>query len=119
MCHLVTPYRGGLPLGVRLSNELDVPLSILNYQRYDGDSKEVKFMYNAGISSSECIVLVDDIVDEGVTITKSVEFLREQFPMNKILVYTIFGNDKNHNPSWNYSFTHTGKWITFLPWEGK
>jgi hypoxanthine phosphoribosyltransferase len=117
--HLVAPYRGGLPLGVRLSNQCKVPLSILDYQRLDGDSEEVSVIKNASISSSETIYLVDDIADEGITINKCLEFLSKEFPNNKIVVYSIFGNDEKHPPKWKYTFKHLGDWIVFIPWEGK
>lgn len=120
--HIVTLYRGGLPLGVRLSNQLDLPLTVLDYQRLDGKqdtSKEVSIMKNANISSSETLFLVDDIADEGITIRESVKFLNEHFPNNKLVVYTIFGNDEKHDPKWKYTFEHKGDWIVFIPWEGK
>jgi hypoxanthine phosphoribosyltransferase len=120
--HLVAPYRGGLPLGVRLSNQCNIPLSILDYQRLDGNkenSKNVSMMKNAGICVSDVIYLIDDIADEGITITKSLEYLREKFPLVSIKVYTIFGNDEKHNPDWKYTCKHFGDWIVFVPFEGK
>jgi len=120
--HIVTPYRGGLPLGVRLSNQCNVPLSILDYQRLDGtsnESKVVSMMKNAGIKEDDVIYLVDDIADKGVTINKCLGFLSTEFPRNTLKVYTIFGDKLIHNPSWKYSFEHNKKWIQFIPWEGK
>ena len=44
--HIVALYRGGLPLGVALSNRTNSPLSILNYyQRYDGKSNLLGTFY--------------------------------------------------------------------------
>jgi len=118
--HLVTLYRGGLPLGVRMSNQLNLKLSILDYQRLDGDkTKEVEMMKDAGISSSEIIFLIDDIADEGISIGKSLKFLYKNFPSNPIFVYTIFGNDRKHNKDWLYAYEHLGQWVQFIPWEGK
>ena len=116
--HVIAPYRGGLPLGVRLSNQCKVPLSILDYQRLDGDSEIVSFMKNANINSSETLFLVDDIADEGITLNKCLEFLQKEFPGSKIVIYTIFGNNEKHNPKWKYTFKHEGNWIQFVPWEG-
>lgn len=116
--HIVTLYRGGLPLGVSLSNKLKVPLSILDYQRLDGvdkESQEVSFIKNANIKEDCTILLVDDIADEGITIRKSIEFLNEHFPKNKIIVYTLIGN-KKHNKDWKYSIENNGNWQVF-PWE--
>jgi len=117
--HIIAPYRGGLPLGVRLSNQCNLPLSILDYQRIDGDSKEVSMMKNAGICSDETLYLIDDIADEGITINKCLEFLNKEFPNNKVEVYTIFGNSDKHTPKWKYTFNHLNDWIVFEIWEGK
>ena len=35
--HIVSIYRGSLPLGVHLSNALNCPLSIVKYQSRDGE----------------------------------------------------------------------------------
>lgn len=116
--HIVTPYRGGLPLGVALSNKTDSPLSILEYQRYDGNTKEVKLMHNANISSNELLILIDDLVDEGITMAKSVEFLRREFPNNPVKVFTIFGkHDIDFPVKSTYLREHPGRWIHFEPWE--
>lgn len=119
--HIVTLYRGGLPLGVRLSNQCNLPLTVLDYQRLDGKGanlKEVSIMKNADISSSETLYLVDDIADEGITLRDSIAYLNEHFPNNKLVVYTIFGNNKKHDPKWKYTYEHKGDWICFGPWEG-
>lgn len=120
--HIVAIYRGGLPLGVALSNKTESPLSILNYQRYDGGVQctrdEVDIIHNASISSNETLIIVDDLVDEGVTMDKCVEYLRNKFPMNPIQVYTIFGK-KDHKQTYESTYLreYPGKWIHFEPWE--
>jgi len=114
---LVALYRGGLPLGVRLSNQFNLTLSIVDYQRLDGDSSEPAFIKN--IVKSDNIILVDDIADEGITISRTLEFLKKEFPKKEILVYTIFGNNKKHPSGWKYTFLHHKEWIQFVPWEGK
>jgi len=116
--HLVTLYRGGLPLGVRMSNQLNLPLSILDYQRLDGDSKEVAMMKDAGIKTTDVIYLVDDIADEGITITEAIKFLQSEYPETEIVTYTIFGNSDKHPREWQYTFKHGAEWICFGPWEG-
>lgn len=112
--HIVTLYRGGLPLGVMLSNRYNIPLSILDYQSYDGNSKEVDFIKNSNVTSNETIYLVDDIADTGNSIQKALDYLYKNFPYNKIVIYTIVG--KNTNPrKWNYSIEYRN-WVVF-PWE--
>ena len=114
---LIAPYRGALPLGVRLSNECDLKLNIIDFQRYDGDTKEPTLIKNDNIAVNETLFLIDDIADEGVTISKCLEYLKKEYPLNKIKVYTIFGN-KKHPKEWNYTYEHKGQWIQFIPWEG-
>lgn len=115
-CHIIAPYRGALTIGTILSNTMSCPLSILNYQRLDAKSKEVQMGINANITSDQCLVLVDDIVDEGITMHKCVEFLRKNFPNNKIVVYTVHGNSNLHPKEWGYTYLHDDDWIVY-PWE--
>lgn len=116
--HIIAPYRGGLPLGVALSNRTESPLSILDYQRYDGDSDKVSLIKNANIASNQTLVLVDDLVDEGITIKKCIEFLHENFPNNPIQIITIFGRKDIDFAAPNlYVREKTDGWIQFEPWE--
>jgi len=116
--HIVALYRGGLPLGVALSNRTNSPLSILNYQRYDGKSDEVEFIKNSDIVSSQLLIVVDDLIDEGITMTKSIEFLQKKFPNNPIEIYTIFGRFQLQFSVKNtYLREHPSRWVHFEPWE--
>jgi len=124
--HLVTLYRGGLPMGTHLSNILDIPLSIIDFQSYHGqerpEDQEANLMKNAGISADQTLVLVDDIFDKGLTIAKSVHLLQELYPNNKIKIYTLYANNHMSHLHQNYDFKVTslhqssGRWISF-PWE--
>ncbi len=55
--HIVSLYRGSLPLGVQLSNQLQAPLSIIDYQTRDGKSKKPKGCTNR-ISASLFWILI-------------------------------------------------------------
>lgn len=109
--HLVTLYRGGLPLGVTLSNRCKLPLSIIDYQSYDGNTGNPVLIKNAGIKDNDVVLLIDDIADSGRSIKASLELL-EGFNVN---VMTLYGNDK-HNKEWYYCRPHNKEWVTF-PWE--
>lgn len=120
--HIVSLYRGSLPIGVQLSHYLNSPLSIIDYQMYDGDTKEPKLIKNAGITVDDLIVLIDEICDRGITLKLTEKYIREMFPYNKILIYTIVGS-KEHPKHYHYSiehevnqFTKEKAWIVF-PWE--
>jgi len=67
---IVGLQRGGLPLAVKLSNLLDVPMEVLDYQTRDGSSDlglvddQILKMGNL-----EHVLFVDDICDSGKTIS--------------------------------------------------
>lgn len=120
--HIVSLYRGSLSLGVQLSNHLNAPLSIIDYQMYDGNTKEPKLIKNAGITADDLILIIDEICDRGITLKLTEKYIRETFPYNKILIYTIVGS-KEHPKHYHYSiehevnqFTREKAWVVF-PWE--
>lgn len=112
--HIVTLFRGGLPLGTTLSNKCKLPLTILDYQSYDGDSKEVEWGI-CNLTKDSKILLVDDLADSGLSLNKAIKFLNSNGYKN-IKVCTIHGNNQIHSKEWNYCNKHTGKWIVY-PWE--
>ena len=113
--HIISLYRGSLPLGVKLSNQLNAPLSIVDYQSYDGKSKKPELIKNAGITAEDLLVIIDDICDKGETLKVAEEYIKAWFPYNKILIYTVVGS-KEHPERYNYSIEHNSQWIVF-PWE--
>jgi len=121
--HLIALYRGGLPIGVHLSNKLNVPLSIIDFQTRDvvGFTKynEPQLIKNAGIKSNELLVIVDDIYDTGLTLENVRDFLFEEFPNNPVIGYALYRNEKNQkfDLPWVKTFADNGdKWVVF-PWE--
>lgn len=110
--HIISLYRGSLPLGVKLSNQLNASLSIVDYQSYDGKSKKPELIKNAGITAEDLLVIIDDICDKGETIKLTEEYVKAWFPYNKILIYTIVGSNK-HPERYNYSIEHENRWVVF------
>jgi len=117
---IFAPYKGGLPLGVKLANSLETQLGILEFQRYDkfGNKNEVSMMKDINISDEDDIWIIDDIYDEGITIQKCKDFLANLYPRNNIFVFTIFRHKKHPLDKLEY-FLHEkeDEWITFEPWE--
>ena len=114
--HVVTLYRGGLALGLALSNRCNLPLSIIKYQSYDGKDKKVKFIHKANIKKTDNIIVVDDLADTGNSIVKVTSFLREQGYSN-ITVCTIHGNrDFKNKFGWLYCREKNPGWEIY-PWE--
>lgn len=114
--HIISLYRGGIPLGIKLSHKIPAPLSIIDYQSYDDftqntntESKPI-FIKNAGITANDLLVIVDDICDTGNTLKLTEEYVKKIYPYNKIIVYTIVGSKKH---PYYYSIEHDDKWIIF------
>ena len=112
--HIITLFRGGLPLSTMISNRYKIPLSILDYQSYDGTSENVTMIKDSGIKENDIIYLIDDIADTGNSIKKALDFLNDKYPSCTVIVYTIVG--KSTNPStWKYDIEFIN-WVVF-PWE--
>jgi hypoxanthine phosphoribosyltransferase len=107
--------RGGLPLAVKLSNELDIPMEALDWQTRDGNQSQDsrKLQQLNLLNRRHEILFVDDICDTGVTIRQIDHFfpgamfttLVDKIPNQELVDYT---------PS--TKFECNGKWVVF-PWE--
>ena len=111
---IVSIYRGSLGMGSHLSNVLDLPLSVLQYQTRDGNDEVPKMVINT-ITNGEPIIIIDDIVDSGKTMRDVTNFLAKEYPDSYLLRIAIFGSEKHRSTSM-YCREHTGDWIVF-PWE--
>lgn len=122
--HLVGIARGSFNLIQAVSNQCQLPYTILQYSTYDGNDKEVKFGFSSQpIENNVTFLILDDIADTGNTIFKTIEFLNKDMNKNMkqvkdIKVYTVVGNPK-HNVNWMYYINHEQlkhKWVVF-PYE--
>ncbi len=115
--HIIAIYRGSLPMGVHLSNIYDIPLSIIDYQSRDGNSSEPVMIKNnfdgEGLYSN--VLIIDDILDSGLTMEKVTKFLDRGWAVKPKLNYlTIYGKENIYDV--DYLHEHTGEWIEFW-WE--
>ena len=133
---IIVPYRGGLPIGTKLSHLLNVSLGIIQFQRLDGRTKNPIFRlaiepYDNQNDTPFCfmkkILLVDDICDTGKTIEKIYKFLKVLNPDIEIEIITLFGSEKSleylkenvkdfNLNNFNYINNIEQDWIVF-PWE--
>jgi len=108
--HIVGIFRGSLPLAVAISNRAKIPMSVIDYQTRDGNSK---FPYLA-IKRKEIdknTLIIDDIYDTG----KTIKDINKIFPQAHYL--TIFKSNKTEpikNLTW---IRNSDKWIVFEMWE--
>jgi len=120
--HLVSLYRGSLPMGVHLSNVMKLPLSIIDLQTRDGNGGDPKIIKNAGIDATCTLVILDDIYDKGLTMNKAKEMLHRERPYAKIVGITLHNNSEmahlhKRYDNWVFSLNDSkGKWVSY-PWE--
>ena len=106
--------RGGLPLAVKLSNLLNIPMESLKWQTRDGDEQDViKLMALKKRYETEEVLFVDDICDSGDTI----------LGISKYFPNPVFATLVNKLPSsglveYSPLVKKDQDWITF-PWEVK
>ena len=119
--HIVSIYRGSLPLGVHLSNILNCPLSIIKYQSRDGEDSQAEWLLNLTADESvrptprffPHLIVVDDIYDTGKTF-RAVKALPEFHNNPDYSLMALFGNDNDDGV--HYLHEQLYRWIVF-PWE--
>jgi len=84
--YIVTPEAMGIPIGVLLSNKTKIPLNIIRKKKYSLDGELEAFqktgylegkMYINGLRAGDRILLVDDIVSTGGTLSGIIKALQE------------------------------------------
>lgn len=115
---VVGVVRGGLPMAVMLSHELDVPMSTLEATHYDDterkDSVEVTDVAVNEIEVGETVLLVDDVVDTGRTL---MEIKRVWDEYDSFSYATAVWHKKSHSAADPMiSVDQTDRWIVY-PWE--
>ena len=119
--HIISIYRGSLPLGVHLSNILKCPLSIVKYQSRDGEDSQAEWLLNLTADESvrpiprffPHLIVVDDIYDTGKTF-RAVKALPEFHNNPDYSLMALFGNDNDDGV--HYLHEQLYRWIVF-PWE--
>lgn len=118
---IIAPMRGGVDLGVKLSNYFDCPVIALHWQTRDGlikDSDTLTDILSKYLT--ENILIVDDICDSGKTF-KQISDVVDSFQENIHVDYAaaIANLDSEFQVNWLgrliYRNTDT-QWFVF-PWE--
>lgn len=115
---LLSIARGGVTLGHFISNALDNRnLFTINSIHYNGQNKLDSFeIFNIpDLSNSKKVVLIDDIVDSGETMSEIKNLLEKKFPTCEFKIAAIF-----YKPSAiieaDYKVKEAKAWIEFF-WE--
>ena len=119
--HIVSVYRGSLPIGTHLSNIFQCPLSIVKYQSRDGEDSKAEWLLNLTADKSvrnnpkffPHLIVVDDIYDTGETF-RAVKALSEFQDNPDYSLMALFGNKNDDGV--HYLHEQLRKWIVF-PWE--
>jgi xanthine phosphoribosyltransferase len=110
--------RGGVTLGHALSMSLNVRnLQSIRVESYDGDTQRerVTVLGQCDLSSSQRVLVVDDIVDSGQTLMALLPLLRSENPHCEFGVATLF--TKQTALVQPHFFLHEAtEWIEFF-WE--
>lgn len=99
--------RGGLPLAVALSNRLNVPLL-----------QSVEELDEVEAKDKLCILVVDEISDEGKTLAKSVGLFLNHPKVRIVKIATWFKRTGFINPHYFVKEVKANDWVVF-PWEAK
>ncbi|MDG6928990.1 MAG: phosphoribosyltransferase domain-containing protein [Nitrososphaerota archaeon] len=110
--------RGGVPLSMVVADRLKVPLDFINVKSYVGEDArgEVRILSTLlEDARGKSVLLVDDLVDEGETMTKLAKFLGEKYDLAGLKTAALYVKPwSGFRP--DYSVGTTEAWVVF-PWE--
>jgi len=111
--HLVSVYRGSIPIVVHLSNLLNCEMSIVKFQNQNGVAVAPVFLTN-NIKDKDRLVVIEDIFDSGRTIKLVQQLINFDYKNHVVNYYSLFG--RKNEVGVKYLRESNGKWIVF-PWE--
>jgi len=114
---IVCISRGGLPVGLMLSECLKKPLAVITVQSYKG-TRRGKLKFDTRISSVEPIkgkiLLADDLVDSGTTMRVTKRYLQKR---GKVKTAVMFRKEcSTFKPDYFVKWMPRDKWI-FFPYD--
>lgn len=117
--YIVGVKRGGLIPAIKLSHIFNKPLIMMSCQLRDNTDNEIRLYEVEEIPKDKNILIVDDICDSGVTLTKIVhELIMNGFANIKTcsLVYNTSQDFRIDYYSQEIDRNNDKRWIIF-PWE--
>jgi hypoxanthine phosphoribosyltransferase len=119
--YIVGVKRGGLIPAISLSHRFNKPLIMMSCQLRDSNDNEVRLYEVEDISKDKNILIVDDMCDSGITLSKIIhKFIANEFNIGNIKTCALF-----YNTSQSFIVDYTTRtidrnidqrWIVF-PWE--
>lgn len=119
--YIVGVKRGGLIPAIKLSHCLKKPMIMMSCQLRDSKDTEVRLYEVEEISKDKNILIVDDICDSGITLSKIIfKFISNGFQIGNIKTCALFYNTAQNfivdYPVRNLDRSKNQEWIIF-PWE--
>ena len=117
--HIVCLAKGGLRVGDILCRIYDKPLAILSTASYGGENNQERgaIKFSQHLSSLEPlgdrILLVDDLVDSGISLAKSLDWLKAKHPnITEIRTAVIwYKNTSGQIPDYYSEYLPHNPWI--------
>lgn len=110
--------RGGMTLAHALAMSLDVRnLQSIRVESYDGETQRgnVSIVGTSDLRDSKRVLVVDDIVDSGETLSALIPYLRAQNPDCEFKIATLFTKSTAMLQP-DFSLHEAKEWIEFF-WE--
>lgn len=110
--------RGGVPLSMVVADRLLLPVDFINVKSYveQGKRSEVRILSTlTSDAKNKDVLLVDDLVDEGETISKLMEYLRERYSPVRLRTAVLYKKPWSRIIP-DYFMGTTDAWVIF-PWE--
>ncbi|HHH20985.1 MAG TPA: phosphoribosyltransferase, partial [Nitratifractor sp.] len=115
---LLAVARGGLTLGHFMAQALDTRrLFALNSIHYEKNSKldTIEIFNIPDLKSAKRVVIIDDIVDSGETLSEIIQVLQKAYPHCEFKLATIFYKPTAIIQA-DYTLKEAKEWIDFF-WE--
>jgi hypoxanthine-guanine phosphoribosyltransferase len=111
--HLISVYRGSIPIVVHLSNVLNCEMSIIRLHESNENTAQIEFLLN-NIKENQHLVVIEDIYDTGRTMQSIQRMMEVEYKNHTISYYSLFG--RKNDDGVIYLNEKKKKWITFH-WE--
>jgi hypoxanthine phosphoribosyltransferase len=117
--YIVGVKRGGLIPAIKLSHYFNKPMIMMSCQLRDNSDHEVKLLEAEKINTSSNILIVDDICDSGITLSKIMSTFMDRgcsFVKTSCLFYNTEQDFVVDYPIRSLNRSQNKEWIVF-PWE--
>ena len=119
--YIVGVKRGGLIPAIKLSHKFNKPMIMMSCQLRDSKDTEVRLYEVEEIPTDTKILIVDDICDSGVTLSKIIlQFYVNGFGIDNVKTCSLFYNSEQNfivdYAARNLNRLQNTEWIVF-PWE--